>query len=69
MTWTAPAATDPSLAGDEAQRVRERLAVAGLLDASEPGPHRRPDEAAVARARASAGRGVPVSDLVVDGRR
>lgn len=69
VTAVLSAATDPSLAGDEAQRVRERLAAAGLLDAIEPGPNRRPDRADVDRARIAAGRGVPVSDLVAEGRR
>ena len=62
-------ATDPSLAADEGQRVRERLSAAGLLEPTEPGPQRRPDDRAFARARAAAGRGTAMSDLVVDGRR
>jgi hypothetical protein len=69
VTAVLAAATDPSLTGDEAQRVRERLAAAGLLEAPERGVHRRPDEADVARARAAAGRDVPLSEMVSEGRR
>lgn len=61
------AAVDPELAGDEAQRVRERLARAGLL--GEPGAVvARPPEDAIAAARQRAGRGRPVSDVVSEGR-
>jgi hypothetical protein len=69
VTAVLSAATDSSLAGDEAQRVRERLAAAGLLEAPEAGPRRRPDEASIARARAAAGRGGSLSALVSEGRR
>ena len=67
LTVVLTAATDPELATSEAARVRERLAAAGLLVP----PTRaaaRPDAEAVGRARASAGRGVPLSDFVSDGR-
>lgn len=63
------AATDPDLSGSEADRVRERLARAGLL--AEPSgltPTARPDPAAVAKARAKAGQGTPLSQLVIEGR-
>ena len=63
------AATDPTYAADEAQRVRERLSVAGLYDPSDAGQQRRPSDAEVARARAAAGRGTPLSTLVGEGRR
>jgi hypothetical protein len=67
LTQVLDAATDPDLAGDEASRVRERLRRAGLL--WEGGaPRVRPDPEAVARARAAAGRGTQVSELVDDGR-
>jgi hypothetical protein len=67
LTQLARAATDPQLAGSDAERLRERLAQAGLL--APPGsPRRRPDPEAVARARQAAGRGTPLSDLVVEGR-
>ncbi|MBX7430576.1 Arc family DNA-binding protein [Mycobacterium sp. Y57] len=64
LTRLAQAATDPAFAGDDVDRLRERLALAGLL--AEPGRRRsRPDRAAVARARKAAGQGTPLSDLVV----
>jgi hypothetical protein len=63
LTRLAEAAVDPELAGDEAARLRERLARAGLIVA--PGPaRRRPDQKAVALARRRAGDGTPLSDLV-----
>jgi hypothetical protein len=68
LTRLAEAATDPDLADSDQQRLRERLAQAGLL-APPPGQRRRrPDPAAVARARRRAGRGTPVSDLVSEDR-
>jgi hypothetical protein len=63
------AATDPDLAGDEAARVHERLAAAGLLH---PGPWAQgaaPPAAAVAAARRRAGDGTPLSDLIAEDRR
>jgi plasmid stability protein len=69
--WAAAvlsAAVDPDLAGDEAQRTRERLARAGLLLDLGGRRRRRADGAAAARARAAAGRGRPLSDLVEEGR-
>lgn len=62
------AAVDPELATGEAERVRERLAQAGLLAPASPSSRSRPDEAAVQRARRRAGRGQPLSDLVGEGR-
>jgi hypothetical protein len=63
LTRLAQAATDPTFAGSEADRLRERLAQAGLLaDGGEP--RRRPDPAALARASSAASRGTPLSDLV-----
>lgn len=61
------AATDPDLAGDEAQRLRERLDCRGLLVTA---AHRRqrPSSAQVAQARAAAGRGTPLSVLVAEER-
>jgi predicted transcriptional regulator len=63
------AAVDPELAGDEVARLRERLARAGLL-APMPArrPATRPDRAAVAAARAAAGQGRPLADLVSEDR-
>jgi hypothetical protein len=64
------AAVDPDLAGDEAARLRERLAQAGLLASMPPEnrPARRPDPAAVATARAAAGQGRPLAELVAEDR-
>jgi len=63
LTRLAEAAVDPNLAGDEAERLRERLVRAGLVVA--PGPaRRRPDPAAVSHARRRAGSGTPLSELV-----
>ena len=63
------AALDPDLSTDEAERLRERLAQAGLLAPSLAGRRgRRPDAAAVKRARRRAGRGRALSDLVSEGR-
>ena len=67
-TAVLAAAVDPELAGDEATRVRERLARAGLLAAPSPAA-RKPSEAAVARARQRAGKGRALSELVSEGRR
>lgn len=68
LTRVLDAATDASLEDDEARRVRERLAQAGLL--VPPGrPRSRPDPEAFATARKAAGRGMPLSDLVRDDRR
>lgn len=63
------AAVDPAFAGDGAEALRERLARAGLLVPTTPGKRRRPNRTAVARARAAAGRGRSLSDLVSDSRR
>jgi hypothetical protein len=62
------AAVDPELAGDEAARVRERLARAELL-AEATRTATRPDVAAVRRARKRAGRGRQLSDIVAEDRR
>lgn len=62
------AAVDPDLAGDEAERIRSRLAQAGLLAATTPIATPTPDEEAVDGARRRAGRGRPLSDLVAEGR-
>lgn len=67
LTRLVRAATDPNLAGSDVDRLRERLAMAGLLTPAGP-PRRRPDPTAVARARREAGRGTPLSDLVAEGR-
>ena len=61
------AATDPDLAGDDAERIRERLDRAGLL-APTGGARRRPDADAVAAARVAAGRGTRLSDIIASDR-
>lgn len=62
------AAVDPELAGDDAQRLRERLARAGLLATFSEATGTPPAEDAVTRARAEAGGGRPLSDFVSEGR-
>ncbi len=67
ITSVLDAATDPESAGTEAERIRERLARAGLL--ADRGPQRRrPGSGAVSRARRAAGAGTPLSELVARGR-
>jgi plasmid stability protein len=68
VTRVLDAVTDPSSAGDEAQQVRERLARAGLLE-STTAVRQRPGKGQLARARAAAGRGTSLAQLVADGRR
>lgn len=63
VTTVLDAATNPDLAGDQAARIRERLARAGLL-AETGNPAVRPDPARVATARKAAGSGTPLSTLV-----
>jgi hypothetical protein len=67
-TAVLAAAVDPAFAGDEAAVLRERLARAGLLLLPEGSPRARPRRRAVARARAAAARGRPLSRLVAEGR-
>jgi hypothetical protein len=56
-----------NLGGDEAQRLRERLRLAGLL--AEPGERRiRPPREEVAGARRRAGSGTALSQLVSEDR-
>lgn len=63
------AAVDPQFAGSDAERLRERLARAGLLAVEKQTDQRRPSAAALARARRRAGQGTSVADLVSEGRR
>jgi hypothetical protein len=58
------AATNPELEGTEAERLRERLAQVELLVQPRAARPSRPSEEAVTRARAAAGRGTPLSQLV-----
>ncbi len=63
VTAVLDAATNPDLAGDEASRVRERLARAGLLTPSAL-RRQRPPARAVAAARIAAGRATSLAELV-----
>lgn len=63
VTRVLSTATDPDLAGTENERIRERLARAGLLAEVGP-PVTRPDHARVAAARRAAAVGTPLSDIV-----
>ena len=67
VTCVLNAATDPEFGGDEAERVRERLARAGLL-APGGAPGRRPGSAALRRAKRAAGRGTPLGEIVAEDR-
>lgn len=58
------AATDPELSGSDLDRVRERLARAGLLEEQVAATVPRAEAARVDEARARAGRGTALSDLV-----
>jgi hypothetical protein len=70
VTTVLAAASDPDLAGTDADRVRERLARAGLLEQPAEVPTgRRPPRARLESARAAAGHRTPLSDLVADSRR
>ena len=62
------AVVDPEYADDETERIRERLARAGLLLDTGDQRRRRADAGTVARARAAAGRGRSLSDLVSEDR-
>lgn len=68
-TAVLAAAVERELACDEASRVRERLARAGLLAPTSGTARGRPSNAAVARARKRAGQGRTLSELVSEVRR
>jgi predicted transcriptional regulator len=64
------AATDPAHAGDELAELRERLARADLtFDVSTIPDAQVPSDDELERARAAAGRGTPLADLISEGRR
>jgi hypothetical protein len=64
------AATDPAFADDDRQALRERLGRAGLVfDLTALPDANEPSESEVAQARAAAGRGTPLADLIREGRR
>ena len=64
------AATDPTYAESEHLALQERLARAGLIfDVSALADAPAPGARELERARAAAGRGTPLEDLVSEGRR
>jgi hypothetical protein len=63
LTRVLDAATDPDLAGTEAERVRERLGQAGVLVVPTP-VSRRPDSDQVAGARRRVGAAASLADIV-----
>ncbi|MFN3214925.1 MAG: transcriptional regulator [Acidimicrobiales bacterium] len=69
ITHVLETATDPDYGGDAAERLRDRLRMAGLLAEHpvESDPDLPSDEEFEA-ARREAGRGTPLSDLVIEGR-
>jgi len=67
VTAVLDAATNPRLAGGEAERLRERLDQAGLLDEPRE-PHSRPPREEAAAARRRAGAGTALSQLVSEDR-
>jgi hypothetical protein len=68
MTLVLSAATDPQFAGSEADSIRDRLALAGLLDESGGTRPRRPGEQAVIDAGRRAAAGTPLDELISSGR-
>ena len=67
VTTVLRTVTDPDYAEPGVERFRARLARAGLL-APTTREGERPDRAAFEAARAAAGRGTPLSDIVSAGR-
>jgi len=62
-------ASDPDDEDPEMERIRARLARAGLLATpTRSGPARRPDRELVRQARAAAGRGKTLSEIVSEDR-
>lgn len=71
VTVVLDAASDPATAGSQAERLRERLGRAGLLEVPDvpvPVVPARPSAEQLAAARAAAGSGVTLAELVSDGR-
>lgn len=69
VTEVLAAATDPRHARTEAEWVRERLRAAGLLTPPSERPVVRPSRSELAKARAAAGAGTPLSEIVTRDRR
>ena len=67
ITYILKSASDPTFGGTEAERVRERLRRAGLLEewAGEPEVV-PPSREEIERIRTKAGEGVSLSDLVIE---
>ena len=68
MTLVLSAATDPQFSGSEADSIRDRLALAGLLEESEGARPRRPSEQAISEAGRRAASGTPLDELISSGR-
>ena len=69
LTYILKSASDPQFGGSEAERIRERLRRAGLLEEWPGEPDvERPDREEIARIRAKAGKGTALSDLVIEER-
>ena len=69
VTAVLDAVSNPDTAGSERAQIRERLAVGGLLQAQSSEPEAsRPSRRQFEAARAAAGHGTPLSDLVAKGR-
>ena len=62
------AATDPNLAGSQVERIRERLAQAGLLDVVPGKDGHRPTPEALRQASQRASSGRSLAELVHEGR-
>lgn len=68
-TTVLAAAVDPDLATTEAERLRERLARAGLLAEAPPVRASQPSQEELETAREAAGAGTSLSQLIREGRR
>ena len=69
ITFVLRSASNPEFGGSEAERVRERLRRAGLLEEWADAPRvEAPSREDFEAARTRAGEGKPLSDYVVEGR-
>ena len=68
LTLVLGVAIDPEMAGEEAERLRERFRRAGLLEEWPEPSGGRPSNQELEAARRRAGQGTPLSDLVSEGR-
>jgi hypothetical protein len=69
VTLVMQAASDPAYATTDAERIRERLAAAGILHVPTPVTRKAHSRKAVSKARAEAGEGRSLADIVVTDRR